>query len=130
MKTFLATGVKDFRWGDRVDDLIIEADQVGDEYHSMEDLYRHRMALSAALFNHFADSPRRGMRVWKSKQHSDGTMFEGGYFIVGAETSVGQISYHYKLEHWDKFLVPELERAPEYDGHTAQDVVARLLDLM
>lgn len=114
------------------DGLIIKGPdvEVSDEYHSMKDLYEHRMALTAALLNHFGSRYHRAVRPFKSKLHSDGTMFEGGYFIVGAETSVGQISYHYKLEHWDKFVVPELERAPEYDGHTAQDVVQRLLDLM
>ena len=64
---------------------------------------------------------------WKSKEHSDDSMFPG-YFIVGITTPQGQYTYHYKLEHWDFFRVPELERAPEWDGHTSNDV-QRLLSV-
>ena len=89
-----------------------------DEYHSFNDLYTQRMYLTALAFN---SNPSIS---WKSKQHSDGTMFEG-YFIVGISTPKGQYTYHYKLEHWDLFSIPELPKAPTYDGHTSADV-ARL----
>lgn len=101
--------------------------EVRDEYHSMHELYQHRMALNIALFNSIWKS-RPAISVWKSKLHHDGTMFEG-YFIVMAVTHYGQISYHYKLEHWDKFDIPEIERTPEYDGHTSQDIIERLMKL-
>jgi len=46
-------------------------------------------------------------------------------FNLGEE---GQVSYHYKLEHWDEFEgVPELEYAPKWDGHDGADTVTRLL---
>lgn len=112
--------------------------EVRDEYHSMSELYEHRMALNAAMFNFFyaydkdirgIESERRAYIV-KSKHHNDGTMFEGGYFIVMMNGPDGQISYHYKLEHWDKFKIPEVERIPWiYDGHTSQDILERLLKL-
>jgi len=51
------------------------------------------------------------------------------YFIVGVSTPEGDFTYHYHLDHWDRFNVPELERAPEWDGHTAADVT-RLLSLV
>ena len=86
-----------------------------DEYHSFNDLYTQRMYLTALAFN---SNPSI---AWKSKEHSDDSMFPG-YFIVGITTPQGQYTYHYKLEHWDLFKVPELERAPEWDGHTAKDV--------
>jgi len=120
--------------------------EVSDEYHSMHDLYEHRMALTIALFNWWAESRRvtgkyfdisllpdyvqtRFPGVMKSKLHHDGTMFEGGYFIVMAVTSVGQISYHYKLKYWDKFRIPEVERTPEWDGHSSLDALERLMEL-
>ena len=89
-----------------------------DEYHSFNDLYTQRMYLTALAFN---SNPSIS---WKSKQHADGTMFEG-YFIVGITTPEGQYTYHYKLEHWDLFSIPELPKSPTYDGHTSADV-ARL----
>jgi hypothetical protein len=109
---------------------------VGDEFHSMDELYEHRLALCVALFKYFDNyvTPL-GSRVkcWKSKQHSDGTMFDD-YFIVGMtvtefEGPPRQITYHYELKHWDKFNIIELSKAPEYDGHTSKDVIERLLKL-
>lgn len=109
---------------------------VTDGYHTMEELYDHRMALNIALFNiiHNGLTPYRGnqlpfgYKVMKSKKHHDGTMFDG-YFIVMAITPQGQISYHYKLEHWDQFRVPEVERTPEWDGHGSLQVMERLKKL-
>lgn len=109
---------------------------VSDGYHYMHELYEHRMALNAALFNAWnteADVPigyrLHNIQVMKSKLHNDGTMFDG-YFIVIALTETGQISYHYDLKHWDLFKIPEVERIPfEYDGHTSRDVIERLLKL-
>lgn len=66
--------------------------------------------------------------AWKSKQHHDGSMFDGD-FIVGFTTPKGQYSYHYKLENWDFFDVPVLNRAPEYDGHQPNDI-DRLISLL
>lgn len=108
---------------------IFEGDkiEVRDEYHSMHELYEHRMALNIALF----DQLKKTIGIWnviKSKFHYDGTMFPG-YFIVMATTDVGQISYHYKLKHWDKFDLQELELAPKWDGHTSVDVLRRLMSL-
>ena len=122
----------------------IEAEQVGDQYHTMHELYQHRMALTIALFNYWAKQ-RYGLElfydmdtiakidgmtvppiVMKSKLHHDGTMFEGGYFIVMAITTHGQISYHYDLKHWNKFKIPEVERTPEWDGHGSLEVMQRL----
>lgn len=108
---------------------IFEGDdiEVSDEYHSMDELYMHRMMLNAALFN------REGVEaefceVIKSKFHHDGTMFDG-YFIVMMVTPHGQISYHYKLKYWNLFHIPERDRAPEWDGHNSIDVLKRLGEL-
>lgn len=104
--------------------------EVMDEYHSMHDLYRHRMALNIALFHAWYRDDYGTVTVMKSKQHHPDSdpMFEG-YFIVMAVSEYGQISYHYKLKHWDKFNIPEVEYTPEWDGHNSQDVMERLTKL-
>jgi len=96
----------------------------GDAYHSMHELYQHRMALNIALFHEW----KREYIVMKSKLHHDGTMFDG-YFIVMAITHEGQISYHYLLKHWDKFILTEVERTPEWDGHSSAEVIERLMKI-
>lgn len=112
--------------------------QFGDEYHTMHELYHHRMALNIALFNLIHqvsgwDSAGDLMfdqdyKVMKSKLHNDGTMFDG-YFVVMLVSPAGQISYHYKMRHWDKFNIPEVERTPEWDQHNSFDVIERLMKL-
>ena len=52
--------------------------------------------------------------------------FGGGWFIVMAQLSSGQISNHYEDEDWSSFNVPERPRAAVWDEHTVADVVARL----
>lgn len=107
----------------------IKAESVSDGFHTMEELYEHRLALTVALFNTSIYANDLDIKeIMKSKLHHDGTMFEG-YFIVMAITDYGQISYHYDLKHWDKFQIPEVERTPAYDGHTSKDVIERLLKL-
>lgn len=93
--------------------------EVSDGYHTFNELYDHRAVLFAVICN---EHPHL---AWKSKLHHTGDMFDG-MFIVGLNTSHGQISYHYDLKLWDLFVVPELERAPEWDGHTPADAVKRL----
>lgn len=111
--------------------------EVRDEYHSMHELYEHRMALTAALahFMHIVHVSTLGELVatavplaMKSKMHYDGTMFDG-YFIVMILTPDGQVSYHYKLEHWDKFKIPEVKKTPPWDGHNSSQVIERLLKI-
>lgn len=155
MKNFTITSNVGFRethaqWGDRVvakinnegvleriidrkiHMLAIQAEEdieIRDEYHSMHELYQHRMALNIALFNYLiCGNDLEVKEVMKSKMHNDGTMFKG-YFVVMAVTIHGQISYHYKLKHWDKFKIPEVERTPPCDGHTSLQVMERLMHL-
>lgn len=94
-------------------------ENVSDGYHTFAELYHHRAVLTAALFNECA------LSAWKSKLHADGTMDEG-YFITGMETGYGQVTYHYPLKYWDMFNVVELVRAPEWDGHTPEEAIARI----
>lgn len=101
---------------------------ISDTYHTFGELYDHRMAFNIALCNAINLLKREDTYCYKSLLHSDGTMFEG-MFIVVIESPFGQISYHYNLEHWDKFNIPEYPKALEYDGHTPNDTYERLLKL-
>lgn len=96
--------------------------KTSDGYHSFDELYYHRVVLSSIVFNSLSNL------AWKSKLHHDGTMY-ANYFIVGIETPLGQATYHYALKHWDKFNVKELERAPEWDGHSSQESIKRILSI-
>lgn len=98
-------------------------DGVSDKWHTFEELYYHRMILFLMVQQAHKEVS------WKSKQHHDGTMFDGS-FIVGVETPMGQYSYHYDLQYWDLFEdIKELDYAPEYDGHKPEDI-GRLLSLV
>lgn len=98
-------------------------ENVSDGYHTFGDLYKQRLYLSAALFNTYPEL------AWKSRRHSDGSLcFDGGWFICGIQTPEGQYTYHYQNKDWDLFKIPELKMAPEFDGHTSDDVT-RLLSL-
>lgn len=99
----------------------IQTKQISDGYHTFGELYYHRCALFSVICNMHKD------KAWKSKQHEDGTMFDD-MFIVGITTPEGDYSYHYHLEFWDVFQVPELEHAPEFDGHQPSDI-GRLFSL-
>lgn len=94
----------------------VQAGELSDGYHSYNELYAHRMQLFAVVCK------QNQAQAWKSKLHHDGTMFDD-YFIVGIETPMGQFTYHYPMLHWGMFQVRELDKAPEWDGHTADDVV-------
>ena len=95
---------------------------ISDGWHTFKELYYHRMILFLTIQKAHLN------KSWKSKQHSDGTMFDD-CFIVGVETPEGQYTYHYKKEYWELFKdIQELEFAPEYDGHLPKDIT-RLLSL-
>lgn len=102
--------------------------ETSDGYHTFNELYDYRKALNALLFNHYA---ALGLcDVHKSWRHSDGEpCFGGGWFIVVAELPTGQVSNHYQEEDWGLFAVPERERGNEWDGHTPQVALHRLLQL-
>lgn len=111
--------------------VIYEADgdyDVSDGYHTFDELYEFRKAYNAVLFNEWWK--QRIYQVHKSKRHSDGEeCFGGGWFVVSAETPVGQITNHYELKDWDLFKCPALKTAAEWDGHTAKEALERLLEL-
>ena len=94
-----------------------------DGYHTFNELYHHRAVLFSVIVR---DHPEI---AWKSKVHHDGTMFDG-MFIVGIETPDGQATYHYDIDpYWEMFDCKELERAPEWDGHTPDEAIERIATL-
>lgn len=111
---------------DLVDESPTVAD-VSDGYHTLNDLYRHRMLLNAALFNTW-HRHLPGLAVHKSRTHWDeaNDPMYPGFFIVVARLPAGQISYHYPIEHWDLFDIEEWSSPAAYDGHSAADVEARI----
>lgn len=132
MAIFMNTQIQNYKKLD-----VIDTNLVSDGYHTFQELYDMRLALTIALFKNMKeyDDMREnefggGFKYffYKSKLHSDGTMFER-YFIVGVITSNGQISFHYPLSAWDMFDFDEYDKAPEWDGHTDKDVIKRLLNL-
>lgn len=105
------------------------AGQASDTYHTVDELYRHRALLTAALFNSWYQEQcsfhSRNLLVYKARLHSDGTGIEG-FFIVMAKLPTGQISYHYPDADWDLFDIPEQVFAEPWDEHTSADVLDRL----
>ena len=98
----------------------IDIANISDGYHTFDELYRHRAVLFAVICQQFK------RQSWKSKLHHDGTMYDG-YFIVGIETIEGQATYHYEItRYWELFNVRELDRAPEWDGHTPDEALERI----
>jgi hypothetical protein len=113
---------------------LIEGDddmQINDGYHTMDELYEHRITLFIALCKYviYNDVKLRGLNysVWRSKLHSDGSEYKG-WFLLGINKKPGEmISYHLPLSKWDEIgLAETLEKAPEFDGHTSEDVLKRL----
>lgn len=100
---------------------------VSDGYHTFDELYEFRKAYNAALFNEW--SLHGKYSVHKSIRHNDGELcFGGGWFIVVAVLPLGQISNHYEIKDWGMFRIPQHEKALfEFDGHTGDDVIKRLL---
>lgn len=101
--------------------------QDSDGYHTFDELYRHRSALFLALCHGLAANPYGIHDVWRTKTHSDGTSFPG-MFVLGIGSRAGrQITYHMDMEYWERCDWAEtLDRAPEFDGHTSEDVIERL----
>ena len=94
----------------------------GDEHHTVDELYDYRMAYNALAVNAM---PHLCAKSWK---HSDGEpCFGGGWFVVYMDLPTGQVSNHYKAEHWGLFQCSEADSAPEWDGHDPQAALRRLL---
>jgi hypothetical protein len=93
----------------------VEIPLVSDGYHTFAELYAHRHALFAALTAAYPELS------WRKPigSHLD------GWFLVGMSLPHGQVSYHLPQHYWHEFNHC-LAAAPDYDGHTSQDVIDRL----
>ena len=97
--------------------------ETSDGYHTFNELYDHRARLFSVIVAAFPE------RAWKSKMHHDGTMYDG-MFIVGIKTPDGQATYHYDIDpYWSMFRCKEIDRAPEWDGHTQEQAIERISHL-
>lgn len=96
---------------------------VSDGIHTFDELYEHRIELFIALCKQLS----LHKKVWRSKVHYDGVVWDG-WFIVGIYTLPGeQISYHLPLSRWkDTEFIETVPVAPDWDGHTSNDVLNRL----
>lgn len=111
--------------------------QVSDGYHTMDELYEHRINLYIALckrmrkdYEDDLDGIGHVLKVWRSRLHSDHTMFDN-QFILGISKRPGeQISYHLPMGRWQEVEFAEtLAVAPKWDAHTPADVLKRLSEL-
>lgn len=114
------------------DDLVIEGGEdisVSDGYHTFDELYEHRIILYLAFCRKMYEQLPFN-EVWRSKLHSDGTIFDG-WFVLGIYDKPGkQITYHLPIKYWsDTEFAETLDQAPVFDGHTSADVLERLKKL-
>lgn len=94
----------------------LKTGDLSDGYHTFNELYHHRAVLFSVIVN------QNKAIAWKSKKHSDGTMYDG-MLIVGIDTPQGQYSYHCDIEpYWNMFECKELDNAPVWDGHEPKDI--------
>ena len=110
-----------------------------DGYHTFDELYEHRITLYIALCqllrrqeNAIGTVQQGNGFVWRSKKHSDRELVFGGtWFVLGiGKEKSEQITYHLPIEKWEETnFADTLEIAPEFDGHTSQDVLERLKNL-
>jgi hypothetical protein len=114
------------RTTDRVRGEISIDENTSDGYHTFKELYDHRITLYITLARNYADT-HFPSEVWRSKLHHDGSSFEG-WFILGIFKEAGnQITYHLPLSRWEETnFAATLEKAPEWDKHTPQDILERL----
>lgn len=100
------------------------AGNISDSIHTFNDLYDARALLFIVLINKFPD------QAWRFTQNHDGQSFDG-YFGLGLFSRTGQqITYHMPQKYFD--MVKHIEHHqinPFYDGHTAADVLYRLIKL-
>lgn len=113
----------------------VDSSLVSDGYHTFAELYRYRMLYNALWLNavhEHAEAEGIGayedMDIHKSRLHHDGIppFSDDGWFIVMAMLPTGQVSNHYRIDDWDKFQIPERERAAKWDGHTPEQAADRM----
>lgn len=100
----------------------VSVNEISDGYHTFGDYKDMRNHWFISTLN---SNPTLS---WKSMKHFDeenDPMYDGD-FIAGISTPRGMATQHLKMKYWDKLHVQELDRAPEYDGYTEEDVKNRI----
>lgn len=115
------------------------------EEELINELYQFRLVYNALLFNEWHKKTliklvnhddTNLIEIYKSKRHNDGSIpfpdDETDWFIVVAILPDGkQVTNHYPLEYWDYFKIPSYPMVKEkFDGHTSEDVLNRLKELI
>lgn len=101
-----------------------------DGFHTFGELYDHRISLWIQVCSYAWIDAKNF--VWRSKNHSDGEpAFGGTWFLLGIGKEKGeQMTYHLPIDRWDECeFADTLDKAPEFDGHTSDDVLERLKSL-
>ncbi|WP_221893224.1 hypothetical protein [Pusillimonas minor] len=97
--------------------------ETSDGYHTFNELYAHRVRLFCLLMHAHKNN------AWWSRKHHDGSAWEG-WVIAGIDTPEGTATYHLpesEIENLPEGI--ELPIGKEWDGHTSDDVLVRLLSL-
>lgn len=107
----------------------VDTNLISDGYHTFGELYEHRIDLYVTLCRVL--SWEHNNLVWKTKVHSDGSVWDG-WFLLGINKVMGnQLTYHLPMSKWEECAFAEtLEKAPNFDGHTSQDVLSRLKSIL
>lgn len=95
---------------------------ISDGYHTFDELYNHRCHLFVALMR---SNPAIS---WRANNHDDGSNYPS-WFVAGMHLPTGDISYHLPQWMWtmlDGKGIATTNKAPKWDGHTAEDVIKRL----
>lgn len=117
----------------------VDTNKISDGYHSFGELYEHRIQLHIALCYQLHLRRINGsdkildfdQEVWRSTLHSDGSSFDGWFLLGIGKKSGNQITYHLPASMWDNTHFAEtLQRSPEFDGHTPNDVLIRIKRLV
>ena len=96
---------------------------VSDGYHTFNELYDHRCLLWINLCLSHPDN------CFKTNRDDKGSVWPG-WFILGMNTQHGMMTYHIPVQYWQLLdSIKEIESNKDYDGHTSDDVLDRLLKL-
>lgn len=101
-----------------------DTNKISDGYHTFEQLYEHRIELWILVCK------SRKELAWKTRIYSDGSEWKG-WFVLGLNWKHGkQITYHLPMKYWGRLKsIQHLNRAPNFDGHTPNDVIFRLKNI-
>jgi len=110
---------------------------ISDGYHTFGELYEARIVLWIALlrlasqqiYSPDGDLEYEG-KIWKTKTHSDGSVWDGWFLLGFGKTPGNQMTYHLPNKYWDECGFAEFVLvAPEFDGHSSADVLKRISEL-